>query len=338
MGFEIYENTFGSSSHLPQNGFKPVLETVPYPFNTSAKYKVITWGHEVQNNSLGFREREFARGQSSDSYRIMVLGDSLTWGAGLSPSERYTNLLERSLSAATSRSVEVLNFGIEGGPTTVEADIFEFYHEMVQPDLVVLGFCLNDPQPKGQDYSRERDILLKNFSVIVNFIDGLAKIGLSNTASRSRKAFFRLAELFGTVPTWFVALDRVYEKSSSEWINFQAALRRIKTLSDQLGLPAPIFAILNQGESTISASTYGNPSPTLSIFLRWYHQAEEAARELGYTTVNFEDLLSSKLRNEILAINEVDGHPSAAVNKIYAERLHEIILPIIKSNKGGRES
>ena len=44
-----------------------------------------TWGHEVRNNRLGFREREFVVPKPANTCRIMVLGDSLTWGAGLAP-------------------------------------------------------------------------------------------------------------------------------------------------------------------------------------------------------------------------------------------------------------
>ena len=42
-----------------------------------------TWGHRVSDNSLGFREREFALPKPPGVCRVMVLGDSFTWGAGL---------------------------------------------------------------------------------------------------------------------------------------------------------------------------------------------------------------------------------------------------------------
>lgn len=39
-----------------------------------------TWGQVVKSNKLGFRERELDAQKSPDAWRLMVLGDSLTWG------------------------------------------------------------------------------------------------------------------------------------------------------------------------------------------------------------------------------------------------------------------
>src|SRR5262245_41844844 len=83
-------------------GFEFVLERndprKSLPPNGMVNGKLITWGHAVENNRFGFRERDFVTPKPAGVFRIMVLGDSLTWGAGLAPEERYTNLLEKSLS------------------------------------------------------------------------------------------------------------------------------------------------------------------------------------------------------------------------------------------------
>ncbi len=60
-------------------------------------YTRYTWGHVVVNNRHGFRERDFVVPKPQGVFRIMVLGDSLTWGQGLGVKERYTNLPEYSL-------------------------------------------------------------------------------------------------------------------------------------------------------------------------------------------------------------------------------------------------
>lgn len=55
-----------------------------------------TYGHEVRANSWGFREREFVErdGEGSQTFRIMVLGDSITMGFAIAEEDRYTNILE----------------------------------------------------------------------------------------------------------------------------------------------------------------------------------------------------------------------------------------------------
>jgi hypothetical protein len=63
LGFEFF---FRPYKHLPINGF--------------VNGKRYTWGRLVENNRYGFRERNFKQPKPSDTYRVMVLGDSLTWG------------------------------------------------------------------------------------------------------------------------------------------------------------------------------------------------------------------------------------------------------------------
>ncbi|MYH27884.1 MAG: SGNH/GDSL hydrolase family protein [Acidobacteria bacterium] len=110
-----------------------------------------TWGHRVENNGYGFRERDFTSPKPSGVYRVMVLGDSFTWGAGLAVEERYTAIAEALLNEASHRGrfeFEVLNFGLRAAPTTEERDVLRDYKDLVRPDLIVVGFCINDPQPR----------------------------------------------------------------------------------------------------------------------------------------------------------------------------------------------
>src|SRR5947209_18236687 len=124
------------------------------PVDGMVNGRLLTWGHLVETNRLGFRECDFQVPKPPGVFRIMVLGDSLTWGAGLAPEERYTNLLERRLNEAYPGRFEVLNFGFPAGSTIEERSVLRKYKDLVQPDLVLVGFCINDPQPKAQDYSK----------------------------------------------------------------------------------------------------------------------------------------------------------------------------------------
>ena len=70
------------------------------PVNGLIDGKRHTWGHLVENNRYGFRERDFESPKPCDVYRVMGLGDSLTWGAGLAVNERYTDIAEQLLRNA----------------------------------------------------------------------------------------------------------------------------------------------------------------------------------------------------------------------------------------------
>ena len=286
------------------------------PVNGIVNGKLYTWGHIVENNRLGFRERDFKIPKPPDVYRIMVLGDSLTWGAGLAVEERYTAIAERLLSEAFSqRKFEVLNFGIPNGPTTQERDILQKLHREVDPDLIVVGFCLNDPQPKRMDYSIEREKLSNsNLGQAVNwFAHFLVDMGLRYTAKLLNDAFYRSAETLGIIPNARTALGRVYDPLSNEWQAFVQALKDIKETSDKLNLPSPILAILDNGGTRHS------------LWSKWVQRAGQAGAEAGFIVYNHEVEITDRLRDQPLTINKLDGHPSASVNRIYGEKLYRAI-------------
>jgi lysophospholipase L1-like esterase len=298
-------------------GFESLFS--PYnrlPFNGEKDGKRYTWGHAVENNRFGFRERDFATPKPVEVYRVMVLGDSLTWGAGLAIDERYTAIAETLLNKALPKQrFEVLNFGIPGGPTTRERDLLQTLKQQVNPDLIVVAFCLNDPQPKRQDYSVEREQLANSIlgHAADNISHFLADIHLLYIAKLFNNTFYRTAERLGIIPGSDDALARAYEPSSGEWRAFAQALADIKSVSDELRLSAPLFAVLDQG---------GGRNPRWS---QWFQQAEKAAANAGFVAYNHAAEIAARLHHQSLIINEMDGHPSAAVNRIYGEKLFQVI-------------
>ena len=299
------------------------------PFNGRKGGVRITWGHKVVNNTFGFREREFVAPKPPGVYRIMVLGDSFTFGSGLSEAERYSNRLEALLTPRyPDREIEVLNFGFSGASTIDERDTVMRYKDFVQPDLIIIGFCHNDTQPKYQNYCVERD----SYAFYLQLIEQMRVLGIREVSKFLYKRYDALLTNLGRIPRWEVCLQRTYEKDSSEWNQFEVALRDIKWMSDAMELPPPILAILNQGTSTTGPTDYNHPDEQLKIYLKWWHQVEDTAGEIGFSTVNFEEEFKQELHNEIMAVNVRDGHPSSRMNEIYAQKLFQIVTPIMESD------
>ncbi|MGB0578792.1 MAG: SGNH/GDSL hydrolase family protein, partial [Limisphaerales bacterium] len=92
-------------------------------------------------NSKGLRDREYPYEKTPGTKRILVLGDSYTWGYGVGNNERFTDFLEQQLEEC-----EVLNSGVSGYGTDQEYLWFRSEGVKYQPDLVILAFfVLNDP-------------------------------------------------------------------------------------------------------------------------------------------------------------------------------------------------
>jgi lysophospholipase L1-like esterase len=315
-----FEFLFSPFRRLPQNGI----------FNG----KQYTWGHLVENNRYGFRERDFETPKPAEVFRIMVLGDSFTWGEGLAVEERYTNIAEGLLNnASLGIHFEVLNFGVRGASTEQERRLLRNYLKVVQPDLIVVGFGLNDTQNNEMDYSIEREQLdARGGKYVREFTHSLYNIGLPFIAESLRGAFYGMYERRGVIPSWEIALGRTYDPSSDDWKTFLHALAAIKQMSDFNELPEPIFAVLNQGSSTTQPTDYGHPDKSLQQYLKWYHQAEQAAGDAGYLVYNHEQEIATQLNHEPLSINFMDAHPSAHLNRIYGEKLYHTIVDSLKPN------
>jgi lysophospholipase L1-like esterase len=91
-------------------------------------------------NADGFRDRRYAKRASADHFRILVLGDSLTFGYGVALDETYPKRMEAELAGAA----EVLNFGVGGYNPYNEAALFADVGVGYEPDLVLVQFCGND--------------------------------------------------------------------------------------------------------------------------------------------------------------------------------------------------
>jgi lysophospholipase L1-like esterase len=99
-------------------------------------------------NSNGFRGPEIAKEKPPGDYRILVLGDSITWGDALPDELVYVRRMEAALrELLPGRALTVINGGIGDVGTTEEVDILEERGLQVLPDLVVLEWYLNDSRP-----------------------------------------------------------------------------------------------------------------------------------------------------------------------------------------------
>ena len=110
----------------------------------------LTYGHPFSTNRWGFRGHDFLDRRENkaerSSYRIMVLGDSITAGTGIAEADRYTEVLEHKLQGIYPHTnIEVINLGVAGFETVQVEKIMRRMWDIVRPDLVVVGFCRNDP-------------------------------------------------------------------------------------------------------------------------------------------------------------------------------------------------
>ena len=97
-------------------------------------------------NALGFRDnRDYDVAKPPGTFRILVLGDSVTFGHGTLFETTYPYLLEQRLKSwRPSTNWQVWNLGVPGYNTGQELSLLKQVGPRYQPDLVVVGFYPND--------------------------------------------------------------------------------------------------------------------------------------------------------------------------------------------------
>ena len=103
-------------------------------------------GVPAHTNALGFRDpRNYSLEKGRNTFRILVLGDSVTFGHGALFETTYPYLLEQRLKAwRPDLDWQVWNLGVPGYNTAQELAYLNEVGPRYQPDLVVVGFFPND--------------------------------------------------------------------------------------------------------------------------------------------------------------------------------------------------
>ena len=103
-------------------------------------------GVPARTNSLGFRDpRDYSLAKAPGTFRILVLGDSVTFGHGALFETSYPYLLEQRLREwRPGVKWEVWNLGVPGYNTAQELAYLYEVGGRYAPDLVIVGVFLND--------------------------------------------------------------------------------------------------------------------------------------------------------------------------------------------------
>ena len=120
-----------------------LLEVHPDFLITTLKpsYHFVWNGHPTSTNRWGMRDRDYALEKPAGTFRIAVLGPSLTMGNGVDDQDVFDNVLEDRLARepiAKDTRFEVLNFGVNGYALPQQVAQLEDHVLRFNPDVVIL--------------------------------------------------------------------------------------------------------------------------------------------------------------------------------------------------------
>ena len=104
-----------------------------------------------ETNSRGYRGPEVSIPKPPGVFRILGLGDSVTWGTGVPDGQTHLRLLEKMLNERAVRNpglrFEAVNTGVVGYSTHQERLTMERDAPLLCPDVATIGYTPNDFYP-----------------------------------------------------------------------------------------------------------------------------------------------------------------------------------------------
>lgn len=101
----------------------------------------------VRTNSKGLRDESFNNTPPENTTRILVIGDSYTYGTGVNESDRYTEVLEKKLNENSEKDYQVINAGIFGAGAEDYYKFLKYRGLSYNPDILIIGVVGNDWMP-----------------------------------------------------------------------------------------------------------------------------------------------------------------------------------------------
>lgn len=254
-------------------------------------------GVAVSINRQGLRGRDLATPKPPGTVRILMLGDSVTFGWGAAEEDTTSAALEKLLNAGGGEiAYEVVNAGVGNTNTAMQVAYLNHGGLQLQPDVVILNYFINDAEPTP---TRKSSWLMENSYAAV-FLAGRLDIVMRRFLGRE---------------DWKAYYGRLYDEQADGWRTAKASIEALARTCRERGIALLVahYPELHQLR----------PYP-------FSPQTELVRAAVAGASVPFVDLLAS-VENEDpvrLWVTSTDAHPnSRAAEKfaaLLAERLREL--------------
>lgn len=283
------------------------------------------FSHAVDTNPLGMRGVE-PRSRQENTFRIVCLGDSFTWGFGVRTSETFAARLEIALADEYPvLDIQVLNAGVPGYGTADQLHFLESRDAILDPDLVLVQFLpetdfMENRRPaKGAFEPRDGWLVLKADAVDPTEVQPAWHRALSWGKRHSHLLAFvservgYLAMRTGLLPQR--AVTRAYDFDEFDAKLAIDLLREVALKADALG--AGTIFVFSPGQAPVLSDDTSKASSASAV-------VASAAQEAGAGFID----LTEPLRDHPDRLDlyyPVDGHWSATGHAAVADVLSAYI-------------
>jgi lysophospholipase L1-like esterase len=291
-----------------------------------------TYGRVVVKNADGLRDRDFAVPKPADTYRILVLGDSFTWGVGLDVEETIPKQLEAALKTSTSGTIEVINASVPGMNTVNELAMLKETGLKYQPDMILLIYLLNDidfkPELATRSYNEaaaapvvqidaQRDVTkwskwkgVRGSILHIERMSALARF----LVPRVGQMLHGMGLLNSTEFSWIAKVFQGFDNANPGWLESQRAMREIADIAHEKQMPfiVAIYPLL------VGLENYQGRHANRAV--------EDYAKSIGVSeAVDLLPVFEGR-NGRSFWVNYADHHPNAEAHRMVTSTL----LPIVR--------
>ena len=205
--------------------FKPNASGV-FPGNVDGKRTF-----PYRTNSHGLRDRDRPAKQPG-ARRVLVIGDSYTWGYAVAEEEAYPQAAERLLKERGHSQIDVINAGIPDYNSRQERKLLEELMPVYEPDAVFLAYVVNDAEPSTAMPTTPDETYRHSTSWL-----------LSELAERLNRRLFRRRLLPSAKDNVGSSYLDGFDEGSVKWRDSKEALSEMRDLCAAAGIPFTILVM-----------------------------------------------------------------------------------------------
>ena len=269
-------------------------------------------GTKQRLNSGGYRDRETVEIKPPGSRRVVSLGDSFAWGHGVELEDAYPERLERVLNRRRPEPWEVVNLARPGMNTVDQAAQLAAEGMALAPDVILLGYVLNDAEEAGAAEARQAA--------------GWAPPRPWGPLGRSALARWVWGRLWATAEgrRRVAGYRSLYRPDAPGWQQAQKALAAMGRLCHRRGVPflVAIFPL------------FGNRLDESYPFTDLHSRVAEAAGAAGARVIDLLPIYQG-LRWDVLVVDGVDDeHPNEIAHRLAAAAIRSAVEDVVGSAQG----
>jgi len=299
------------------------LESIAWLISSINRHKLDSFRYMARDDNrqpTSFRKAVSAEAPQENEVRIVVLGDSFTWGHYIAdPDDLWTSALEEILAKEyPNKKISIINLALRGFTTVNEYELLCRLGTFLSPDLIIVQYTLNDPllsNPHFASQDPEEMIGTNARDIIKN-----KKIDLFMMHS---KLYNFLNNRFKTLQHKLnktTIYDPLYNDNFKGWISCKKAMNHMVSKAREHNSESMmvIFPAFSRGRFTSESYPYNGIHE--KVFL--------TAKDAGFYVLDLLHTFIEEKRDfsQFMALNGIDGHPNAHAHALAGDSIARYII------------